>query len=254
MSLANGSPSNGANGSTNGSTNSSVQHGRPAAPEGAVTTGRPARGPLTPVTGVLVAAGMLALLIGASHLPVTFNPSDQALLRVAWSARPERVESCRTLSEAELEALPQHMRQRVVCEGTTSQYRLDILRDGQPLSSAVLRGGGLRHDRQLYAFQELPIPHGSSTLQVTLTRLGVAPEGEVEPPGPGGAVPAMAAAPTTDRDRRELDEHRRRVEDEVPASLTLSETVTLAPREVALLTYDPGARRFRLVRQPQDMR
>lgn len=222
-------------------------------PTGAVTTGGPTPTLAARLAAGLVSALVLAGVVAASHLLVTFHPSDDALLRVAWSARPERVESCRTLSEEELEKLPAHMRQRVVCEGTTARYRLDILRDGQPLSSTVLRGGGLRHDRQLYAFQELPVPHGSSTFEVTLTRLdGGGPAGgdaDGEGASRGGADGTAVPAPTTDREQRELEEHRRRVEDEVPSSLSMSETVTLAPREVALLTYDPGSRGFRLVRR-----
>ena len=195
---------------------------------------------------MVVGALLLAILVATSHTPFTFNSADDALLRVAWSARPERVESCHTLSEEELEKLPAHMRQRVVCEGTTASYSFEILRDGDTLSSTILRGGGLRHDRQLYAYQQLPIPHGRSTLQVTLTRLDSGTPGVASTDdGP------VAAAPVTEREQRELDERRRRLEDEVPHSLTLSETLTLAPREVALLTYDAESRAFRLVRQDQ---
>jgi len=46
----------------------------------------------------------------------------------------------------------------------------------------------------------------------------------------------------------ETEERRRRMADEVPASLVLRETVTLAPREVLLVTYDQGARRLHTVR------
>ena len=224
-----------------------------APPTAAVTTGR-SRGSMgTRIAAVLLGAGVLAVLIAASHAPFTFNPADDAMLRVAWSARPERVESCTTLSEEELEKLPAHMRQRVVCEGTTASYRLEILRDGHPISTAILRGGGLRHDRQLYAYQQLPVPHGRSTFQVTLTRIdsGTSIGGREGAGGAGEMDDNAGSGAATDRERRELDERRRRVEDEVPAALSLSETVDLAPREVALLTYDPGSRSFRLVRRDE---
>ena len=198
--------------------------------------------------GVLVAAAVLAVTSG-SHVPVAANPSGRAMLRVAWSARPERVETCRTLGDAELAALPQHMRQRVVCEGTTARYRLAVRRDGELLASAVLRGGGLRHDRELYVFRELPVPSGRSTLEVRLTRLDASAADAADHDGaPAGRAAAARRAEATDRERRETDEHRRRVQDEVPASLALRETVLLAPGEVMLVTYDREGRRLRTVR------
>ena len=46
-------------------------------------------------------AAMVALVWGA-NAPITVHGSDQAILRLAWSARPERIESCRQQSEEEL--------------------------------------------------------------------------------------------------------------------------------------------------------
>lgn len=218
---------------------------------------------LTRAGGVALAAAAALGITAASHAPLTVNRSDDAMLRVAWSARPERVESCRTLGDEELEALPQHMRQRVVCEGATARYRLEVLRDGVPIDSARLRGGGMRHDRQLYVFRELPMPGGPATLEVRLTRMG--PAGEAGKAGgkadgkahsghedtddrPAATGPKARGPAATGRDLREAEEHRRRVEDEIPASLVLRERVTLMPREVVLVTYDREERRLRLVR------
>lgn len=196
--------------------------------------------------GVLAAAVMLGI-VAASHVPLRVHPSSDAMLRVAWTARPERVERCRTLGEEELAALPQHMRQRVVCEGSTARYRLEVRRDGALLVADTVRGGGMRHDRALYVLRELRVPSGRSALEVRLTRLdsttGAGPEAAVAASGVAGGQ-----APLTDRERREADERGRRVADEVPPSLALRETVTLAPREVMLVTYDREARRLRAVR------
>lgn len=195
--------------------------------------------------GGLVLAAASALALGAlSRVPSSATPDGRARLRVAFSARPERVEQCRTLSAEELANVPVHMRQSQVCEGTTVRYRLEVLRDGRLLDSATLRGGGLRHDRQLYALRELPVASGPATVEVRLTRLG--PGGR-----PDTAASALALVETTgalDRRQREADERRRRAADEVPAVLVLRESVTLAPREVLLVTYDQGARRLRAVR------
>lgn len=205
------------------------------------------------VGAVLAAAAALAL-VAASHVPLPVHRSGNALLRVAWSARPERVEVCRTLAEEELAALPQHMRQRVVCEGSTARYRLEVRRDGALLDSATVRGGGLRHDRELYVFRELPVPSGRSTVEVRLVRIDSgavataagaddADLARARSPGDDSAVATVG-----DRARREVDERRRRDADAVPARLALRETVTLAPREVLLVTYDRGTRRLRTLR------
>ena len=222
---------------------------------------------LSDVGGALLAAAATLGIVVASHVPMPVHPSEAAMLRVAWSARPERVESCRALSEEELSDLPQHMRQRVVCEGTTASYRFEVRREGEIIATATVRGGGMRHDRQLYVFRELSIPSGRSTLEVSMTRIdstarptgdgddgddrGDGDDGDDADDGDESAPPSgSAAAPTgpDDRARREIDERRRRDEDAVPPSLVLREAVVLAPREVLLVTYDRDARRLRTVR------
>jgi hypothetical protein len=216
---------------------------------------------LRAVLGGLVAVGAtfgLASATTASHRP---HPDGEARLRVAFSARPERVENCRTLDERELANLPAHMRQSVVCEGFVARYRLEVRRDDSLVASALVRGGGLRHDRQLYVLRELTLPSGRSTIDVRLTRIDSAT------PRPGAhddfehhddrdarqdslARRRAAADDPEDEDRahRDEEEHRRRIEDEVPSSLLLRETLTLRPREVLLVTYDQTARRFRAMR------
>ena len=207
------------------------------------------------ITGARVLGGAVAIaaalaLTAASAVPVRIHPSPDARLRVAFSARPERIETCRTLGAEELAELPAHMRQSVVCEGSTARYRLDVLRDDSLLASAPVRGGGLRHDRQLYVLRELPMRSGRATIEVRLTRLDSLP---ARTDARGGARDADDAEPDDATDRgqgrdRETEERRRRMADEVPAALVLRETVTLAPREVLLVTYDQGARRLHTVR------
>jgi hypothetical protein len=199
------------------------------------------------------------------------NADPDARLRVAFSARPERIEKCRTLSADELANVPQHMRQAVVCEGTTAAYRLEIRRDDSLLARALVHGGGLRHDRRLYVLRELRIPSGPSTIDVRLVRMdsAAAPSHSERRPdhdrhsaeprehdesfehSAAGARSAHEGHDDDDRRAtvsRDLDERRRRVADEVPASLDLHESVTLNPREVMLVTYDQESRRLRAVR------
>jgi hypothetical protein len=85
---------------------------------------------LNRVAAAAVGTVAMALLAWASTAPVTVHDSRDAVLRLAWSARPERVEQCRQQSEEELARLPRHMRQPVVCEGVAAQYRLTVRREG----------------------------------------------------------------------------------------------------------------------------
>jgi hypothetical protein len=210
-------------------------------------------------TAVSVGAALALTLVSAAPFRVDSLPD--ARLRVAFSARPERIEKCRTLSADELANVPQHMRQAVVCEGTTASYRLEVRRDDSLVASALLHGGGLRHDRRLYVLRELTVPSGRRTIDVRLVRTdSVAARPDSDEPSPdahdhdeSAEHGARGARSHDDDDRRatisrDLDERRRRVADEVPASLSLHEVVTLNPREVVLVTYDQESRRLRTVR------
>jgi hypothetical protein len=210
----------------------------------------------------LVTAGAALALALVSAAPFRVNAAPDAQLRVAFSARPERIEKCRTLSADELANVPQHMRQAIVCEGTTATYRLEVRRDDSLLARALLHGGGLRHDRRLYVLRELRVPRGPSTIDVRLVRTDSAatrPDSEPrsrdddarDAPADHGARRARRHDDDDDRRAtvsRDLDERRRRVADEVPSSLALHEVVTLNPREVLLVTYDQESRRLRTVR------
>jgi hypothetical protein len=222
-----------------------------------------ALGALRLAAAALVSAGGALALTIVSAAPFRVDALPDARLRVAFSARPERIEKCRTLSADELANVPQHMRQAVVCEGTTASYRLEVRRDDSLVASALVRGGGLRHDRRLYVLRELTVPSGRSTIDVRLVRtdtVAARPDSEQrsrdarEHDESAGHERRDARHEDHDDDdrratiSRDLDERRRRVADEVPSSLALHEVVTLSPREVLLVTYDQESRRLRTVR------
>ena len=199
------------------------------------------------VLGTVVAGGAAIALAAASTAPFRVHGAPDARLRVAFSARPERIESCRTLGAAELENVPQHMRQSVVCEGTTASYRLEVRHGDSLLVSALLRGGGLRHDRRLYALRELSVPSGRATIDVRLVRIDTVVARPDEAPHASDRA-RERAGDHDDAPSRDEEERRMRVADEVPSSLELREDVTLKPREVLLVTYDQLSRRLRTVR------
>lgn len=200
------------------------------------------------VLAVIGTTLMLMLVAAASGPAWRYHGDAQARLRLSWGARPERIEVCRTLSEAELADRPEHMRQRVECEGTTASYALEIQVDGRVIDSRVLRGGGLRHDRPMYLLDDLVIVPGEHHLVVALTRR------EDEP------VDQMAAHDTTQtvadtgifagRAERELEERDRRKRAAIPARLRLDTTLVFQEHEVKLVTFDAERQILQLHRPP----
>lgn len=208
--------------------------------------------------GVAIAFGLLLAMTWASTAPLRVTTSDDAILRLSLGARPERIETCRRQSEEELEKLAPQMRQRVICEGVTARYRLSVRRNGQLLHEQVVRGGGIRHDRRLYVSRDLHVPPGPGVVAVDLVRIDtVVPRDEHEEEGeedeeeeeherrehredddelPGVVMPG--------RRQREAEERERRRVEDVPAELHLEVDVTLEPREVLLVAYDPVSRRL----------
>lgn len=164
------------------------------------------------VAGAALGVAATAGLVWTANVPITVHGSDHALLRLAWSARPERIEQCRQQTTEELARLPAHMRQGVVCEGVTAQYRLTVRHEGQIVAERVVRGGGWRHDRRLYVFEELPLEPGIRSVEVRFDRLD------------GERPPASESA------------------DAVPPHLVFDERIRIGRREVILVTYSPERR------------
>lgn len=164
--------------------------------------------------GALVALGTVVALGILTRVPYGEDPGPGARIRLSWRAVGERVEACRVRSPEELAALPRHMRRERVCEGRLASYALEAVVDGRRVVADTVRGSGVRGDRPLYVFRELPVRPGVHRVRVSFRRLG---EGN----GSGG-------------------------EEVIPPSLLLEAMVRVGPGEVALITYDPGARRLRV--------
>lgn len=171
-------------------------------------------GRITAVRGAAAIAAallLIAALVWASAAPLTVQPRARAVVRLAWSARPERLETCRQRTEDELVRLPQHMRQSLVCEGKTAEYDLTVRRNGQVVRQQRVHGGGLRRDRRLYVLEEIDVEPGPSAIAVSFDRVGES--------GPGtGSV-------------------SQRGSDIAPPRLALAERFDIAPGEVVLITY-----------------
>lgn len=182
------------------------------------------------LVGAAVAVVSVAALGALSQLPYTPEPGPEALLRLSWRARGERVETCRELSEEEQRNLPQHMRRERICEGTTAEYRLRVKVDGERRVDGPVQGSGEVQVRPLYVYREIAVPPGEHRLEVTLERLAQT------------RTEAGAEEKEEEEDDREDRDRRRAREAAVPRRLALERVVRLGPRQVLLVTYDSERR------------
>lgn len=183
-----------------------------------------------------------------SDAPVDQGRSATARLRLSWTARPERIETCRQLSAAELAKREEHMRQRVECEGRSATYMLRVDADGRMLHESVVRGAGLRHDRPIYLLREIDLSPGTHRLNVTFTRR------EATNNDSAAFAPITTVGPDTGRfagrAEREATERARRARAAIPARLELDTMVTLRPEQTLVLSLDAERRTFRLLSGP----
>jgi len=180
------------------------------------------------VIGSALALASAAALAALSALPYAAEPADQAVIRLTWRARGERVRACRRLTPAELAKLPPHMRQEEVCERRVLPYRLRVTIDGASVVDELVRAGGAREDRPLFVFRDLAVAPGLHRLEVMFER---------EEDGGGRA-------------EREREEDERADARQTPRRLALDQPVTLATRRIVLVTYDDEGKRLRLLAAP----
>lgn len=184
-----------------------------------------------------VAGAVLLPMAWASTAPLRVDEGGTAVLRVSIGARPERIETCVEQTDEALAKVAPQMRQRVVCEGTTARYRFTVARDGVVIDSAIVRGGGLRHDRRLYVFREYPLPPGESELRVRLDRVDTVQAREV-------SRERREDHNADSRDERERHERERRQAEAVPHELSVGIRAALREHEVVLVTYDQDERKL----------
>jgi hypothetical protein len=188
-----------------------------------------------------IAGFAVALAAGFTLRWSTVHPwrmleSEQARVRQSWSARPERVERCRRLSDDELAKLPSHMRLRTQCEGGSARYLFTLSVDERVVARDTLRGGGLRHDRPIHVFGEVAIDAGARHVHLEVVRLDSAITDEHET----GREQVAERVDTLlgGRAARETDERTRRASEALPSRLILDTTMMLPPRRVVLVAYD----------------
>lgn len=202
------------------------------------------------VAGIIVGAAALLLLQQATavNLPGP-GRGGEAWVRLSWSARPERVETCRRLTDAELADRPAHMRLRLECTGRFARYRLAVLSDGVPLALDTVRGGGLRNDRPMHVLRELAVEPGHRRLRLELVRLD-STEARADEDDDHDDDDESDEGVLGQRERREADERSRSTRAAIAPSLVLDTSVTMEPGKVLLVTYDADMRRLVAVADP----
>lgn len=195
--------------------------------------------------GLPVTVGLAWLLAASSGVNAPWHPAGATELRLSWSARPERIETCRELSDAELAERPAHMQRRIECVGGSATYDLTVTVDDAVLDDEVIHGSGLRQDRPIFLLRRYPLVEGEHRVRVTFTRR----EGRDSLAGPddesasarGGREGRDERDGRDDREVRERQERRGRVHAAIPSALALDTVVNFRSGTAVLVTYDAGA-------------
>jgi hypothetical protein len=127
----------------------------------------------------LVVALMTVSLGWLARAPYQPPGADDALLRLSWRLRAPAADACRPRTQAELDALPVHMRSPEVCERRNTVYRLVVRLDSRPADTARVVQGGAKADRPLYVLREFSLEPGPHRVRVDFT-----PENDVPAEAP----------------------------------------------------------------------
>jgi hypothetical protein len=204
------------------------------------------------ILAVLLALAVTAALVALSRAGYATGQGSEALLRLSWSGRPERIERCRALTDEELAERPAHMRQRLECEGSSARYGVRVRTDGRAASLDTVTGGGLRGDRPIHFLGEYPLRPGARAISVEVVRVDAMDAEEADDQDDAedgedtgnGEDTDEANGVEPDRGVREREERKRQRQEALPARLALDTTLTVGRGEVVLVTYDRGVRRL----------
>jgi hypothetical protein len=125
------------------------------------------------VRSAAILAASVALILpiaGLARAPYTPAGAGDAVLRFSWRMTVSVREDCRQRTQAELDALPVHMRTPEECTRDASQYQL-ALRIGERTELLQLMRRGAKGDRPLFVLEERRLPPGSYNVSVELQRV-----------------------------------------------------------------------------------
>jgi hypothetical protein len=140
---------------------------------------------MRPVAIVLLTALLTLVIAALARAPYTPPRSDDAILRFSWRMSVSARENCRPRTQAELDALPVHMRTPEECTRDVARYVLVTRIDGLPVDTVELFRGGVKGDRPIFVLTERTLAPGLHRVHVDLERLT------------GAGTEALAALDTT---------------------------------------------------------
>ncbi len=126
------------------------------------------------VLTTVTTAASLFLVAVVSNFPKG-TVGEFSYLRLSWRFPIQKIEKCRDLSEAELNARPVHMRVKKECAANVIPYRVHVVVDGLEVLSHKVISPGMRSDRPMLMNSEIPVAPGVHELRVTFT-----PESDLE--------------------------------------------------------------------------
>ncbi|MBR9988207.1 MAG: hypothetical protein KFH98_00550 [Gemmatimonadetes bacterium] len=115
---------------------------------------------------VLVTAVMTVGIGWLARAPYQPPGSDSATLRLSWRLRAPVAETCRPRTQAELDALPVHMRTPEVCQSRSAAYDLIVQVDARTADTSRVLQGGAKGDRPLFVLKELSLEPGPHHVRV----------------------------------------------------------------------------------------
>lgn len=125
------------------------------------------------LAAVILTAVIAAAAIGwLARAPYTPGGGEAALVRLSWRLRGEAAETCRPRTEAELIALPQHMRTPEICERRPVAYYLIVQLDDGPVDTSRVVSGGVKGDRPVFILRDSAVAPGAHRVVVRFEQVG----------------------------------------------------------------------------------
>lgn len=113
----------------------------------------------------LFGAGMAYFSNSPSY---TYHDPDKALVMISFSHASQRKEDCRTYSPEEISALAPNMRRPADCPRERVSLGLELVVDGNILTSKSYRPTGLAKDGAVSVYESIPLAAGEHEVLVKM--------------------------------------------------------------------------------------
>lgn len=111
---------------------------------------------------------LMTLAVGwLARAPYQPPGAQDGLLRLSWRMRAPDTGTCRARTQAELDALPVHMRTPEVCESHSAAWKLVVQVDSLAADTTRVQQGGARRDRPLFVLREVPLEPGAHRVRIS---------------------------------------------------------------------------------------